>query len=65
MNLEIKRKRILELHEQEDLLNKQLSKFDAEIKAIRKKKAKVASRISHTMLYRNKLINEISSWELK
>ena len=51
--------RLKELHKQEDEMNKEMGKIEAQILILKKKKAKLAKRISGNMLYRNRLINQL------
>lgn len=53
------RDRLKRLHDQENELNKEMSKIDYQIKMLRKQKEKVAKRVSNNMRYRNKLINQL------
>lgn len=59
MEQTIIRNRLKTLHDQENDLNKEMGKIDHQIKLLKKKKAKVARRVSKNMLYRNRLINQL------
>jgi hypothetical protein len=58
MITEAKRSRLALLHAEENLLNQELSQIDKAIRQLRKKKLKIAKRISHNMRFRNRLITE-------
>jgi hypothetical protein len=50
------RKRLEQLHEQENELNAEMSKINNQIVQLEKRKAKIARRVSNNMKYRNRLI---------
>jgi len=50
------RSRLLQLHNEENLLNKEMSRINYQIKQLEKQKLKIAKRVSHNMRYRNRLI---------
>lgn len=58
MSIDVKEK-LLQLHRQEDEMNKQIGKLDKEIRVANRKKAKLAKMVSSNMKYRNKLINKL------
>lgn len=53
------RNKLKNLHEQENELNKQMGKLNGQIKALQKKKDKLAKQVSNNMRYRNSLINKL------
>lgn len=59
MTLEKIRLKLLELHQQEDEMNCEISSIDKQIRLLEKKKQKLAKRISGNMKFRNRLINEL------
>ncbi len=50
------REKLLQLHEQEDAMNKLISGYDKQIRDAEIKKKKVAKMVSSNMRYRNRLI---------
>lgn len=60
MNNEQIRTRIAERKVQENDYNKQLAKLEWTIKDCKKKKLKLAKKVSDNMRYRNKLINMLT-----
>lgn len=54
------RERLQDLHDQEHTFNVDMGRIDNEIKALLKKKAKLAKRVSNNMKYRNQLINRLT-----
>lgn len=52
---------LVKLHEQEDSLNREMSKNNNIIEALRKKNNKIKKQISKNMLLRNRVINNIYS----
>ena len=59
MTTEKIREKLLQLHRQENDMNKLISDYDKQIKVAEKKKTKVAKMISSNMKYRNQLINKL------
>lgn len=59
MDTEQIRNRLIKLHEEENDMNKQMGKINHSIRELEKKKAKIRKMISHNMLFRNKLINQL------
>ncbi len=59
MTTEKIREKLLQLHRQENDMNKLISDYDKQIKVSEKKKTKVAKMISSNMKYRNQLINKL------
>lgn len=59
MTTEQIRVKLLQLHKQENEMNKMISTYDKQIKDLEKKKYKVAKMISSNMKYRNILINKL------
>lgn len=53
------RQRLLELHQQEDEMNREMGKISKQIFELEKKKQKLAKRISGNMKFRNQLINRL------
>ena len=53
------RQRLLELHQQEDEMNREMGKISKQILELEKKKQKLAKRISGNMKFRNQLINRL------
>lgn len=51
--------RLLELHAQEDEMNKEMGRINKTISDLQKKKKKLASRISGNMRFRNRLIEKL------
>lgn len=52
-------KKLKDCHEQENELNKNLSKIDTEIDRLTKQKFKISKSISKNMKYRNLLISQL------
>lgn len=53
------RQMLLELHKQEDNMNREMGKISKQILELEKKKQKLAKRISGNMKFRNQLINRL------
>lgn len=52
------KKKIDDLHNREDVLNKEIGKIDKEVKGLLKRKDKLSKSVSKNMLYRNLLITK-------
>lgn len=50
------KKRLEQLHEQENNLNKEMGEISYQISQLEKRKAKIAKQVSNNMKYRNRLI---------
>lgn len=53
------KQKLIKAHEAEDELNKEICSIDKEIDLLKKKKRKLASKVSKNMKNRNHLINMI------
>lgn len=53
------REKLLKLHQEENVMNKDMAKLSYQIKILGKAKEKIRKRISSNMKYRNKLINQL------
>lgn len=53
------RSKLIELHEQENSMNKEMSDINRQILELRKKKLKITKRISGNMKFRNRLITQL------
>lgn len=49
----------MEAHQQEDEMNREMTKIDKQIYELQKRKNKLAKRISGNMKFRNTLINKL------
>lgn len=59
MTTEIIRKKLIELHDQEDTMNKSMGNIDKQVLELKKQKKKLAKKISNNMKYRNQLIYKL------
>lgn len=59
MNTEQLKEKLLQLHRQENVMNKEMSKIDRQIFDLEKKKTKISKMVSSNMKYRNTLINKL------
>ena len=59
MSTEQLKEKLLQLHRQENVMNKEMSKIDRQIFDLEKKKTKISKMVSSNMKYRNTLINKL------
>jgi chromosome segregation ATPase len=59
MNTEKIRNKLIELHNQENDMNKEMGNINKQIFLLQKEKEKITKRISGNMKFRNRLINQL------